>query len=624
MQVLPAVITAILTTVLAFSIFFFLDGGIGDFISDMAFVVIVTLLVSLIEAMLILPAHVGHSKALTRKTESNMVERKTKAIIKFLRDKIYAPVLGFCMNNKALTVSVPFALLIITMGAMNGGIIQGTFFPNIDFDNFDIVLKMPAGTSRDITEVWINDIEETVWEVNEHFKTEREDGLNVIANLEKSIGPGTHEARISATLLDGETRNLGSHEITNMIREKQGRIPGAESIAYGRLSPFGKPIDISLQSHNLEELEAATTTLKNELSNLGDLKDVIDNNQQGADEINIVLREKARMLGLSEFDVLSQVRQGFFGAEVQRLQRGADEVKVWVRYEESQRENIGRLENMYIRTPVGQFPLYELATFDRVPGIMEINHLYGKREVRIQADMGNPNGSASDINTYVTDSILPVVLADFPSVSFTLEGQVREQSKMFNSMGGPATVLFISMLALIAFTFRSGFQMVMVWLLIPFTFVGVAWGHYLWGKPISILSFYGIIALIGILVNDSLVLIASVNANLKEGMKFRDAVYQGSLSRFRPILLTSITTILGLMPLMLESSLQAEFLKPMALAVSYGLLFATLLTLVLLPTLLIAFNSLRRALYWWWNGEYPEPEKVEPAIREMKYENAEF
>ena len=191
-------------------------------------------------------------------------------------------------------------------------------------------------------------------------------------------------------------------------------------------------------------------------------------------------------------------------------------------------------------------------------------------------------------------------------------------------MGGPAIVLFLLMLSMIAFTFRSGFQTITVWLLIPFGFIGVAWGHYLWGKPISILSMYGIIALIGILVNDSLVLIAAVNSNLKEGMPFRKAVYISALSRFRPILLTSVTTILGLLPLMLERSLQAEFLKPMAISVSYGLLFATVLTLVLLPAYLVIFNYIRRGLRWWWYGEFPSAEEVEPAIREMKFEKEKF
>ncbi|EAY27996.1 efflux RND transporter permease subunit [Microscilla marina] len=262
------------------------------------------------------------------------------------------------------------------------------------------------------------------------------------------------------------------------------------------------------------------------------------------------------------------------------------------------------------------YNLKDLATFSVKRGVIAINHLDNKKEIKVEADLSNPNYSVTDVIAKVRDEILPPILAKYKSVQVSYEGQSRSSAKTGASIGKAGPPILIIMIALIMFTFRSASQTLAVILLIPFGFVGVAWGHVAHGMAISILSMLGVIALIGVLVNDALVFVSAVNSSLKEGKKYLDAVYEAGLSRFRPILLTSLTTIAGLAPLMLEKSMQAQFLIPMAISLAYGLAIATVITLLLLPVLLVIFNSFNVLVLWLWEGQKPSAEMVEPAVRE--------
>src|SRR5690606_34974876 len=263
-------------------------------------------------------------------------------------------------KNAIFTLSIPTAIFLITIGAIKGGIIGITFFPFIERDDVAIAVEMPPGTRDFITESVLDKIEEAAIAVNNDLQAQREDGKNVILNIEKKIGPGISSGMLNIILLDGESRNLQSFKIANLIREKVGPIPEADNVSFGISSPFGKSVSVSLLGNNLKELDAAKEELKSEMKQLASLKDVVDNDQKGIREINLKLKEKAYLLGLSLQDVVTQVRQGFFGGEVQRLQRGIDEVKVWVRYKESERTTVTDLENMRIRLNDGkQIPLRE-------------------------------------------------------------------------------------------------------------------------------------------------------------------------------------------------------------------------------------------------------------------------
>jgi multidrug efflux pump subunit AcrB len=624
LQVLPAVFAAILTTVIAFSAFLFIDGRLGDFFSEMAIVVMFSLVFSLVEGAVILPTHVAHSKALSPERRPNKVQQKLEQAMGWMRDKFYAPILKFAMDNRLLTVAVMVCLLMLTFGSIGGGYIKTTFFPVIERDDISITLQMPAGTREHITMDWLDHIEQAAWEANDslsrHFFN---DDKQAIERVEKKIGPTTYEGSLSISVLEGEKRDsMRLRDVTNKIRQLAGAIPEAEVVTYGAQSAFGKPISISLVGENYDELKAATDEVKREMQSLTELADVVDNNQEGLREINIELKEKGRYLGLNLQEVVGQVRSGFFGSEVQRLQRGRDEVRVWVRYDEEDRSDITQLSEMRVRFPDGkEFPLSEIAELEIKRGIININHIDGKREIKIEADVSNDDVSVSDITSSLKSDIVPTILSKYSTVDAQYEGQNREQEKSARSIQTVGAIVMALMFFIIALTFRSIGQTLAVFLLIPFGIIGVGWGHWIMGLPISLFSALGIIALIGILVNDALVFITTYNSMVEEGKTHMDAIYETGLSRFRPILLTTITTFAGLAPLLFEKSLQAQFLIPMAISVSFGLLVITAVILVLLPVLLILLNRFKVYSTYMWNGVKPSYESVESALRkETGYE----
>jgi multidrug efflux pump subunit AcrB len=618
LEVLPAVFAAIATTVVAFSAFFYIDGRLGDFFSDMAKVIMLTLVFSLVEGALILPAHVGHSKALRRDFKPNAVERAMRNLMATFRGKVYAPVLRFSMKNPWVTFSTIVAIFLISVpGLIGGGFVKTTFFPFIEGDNLTINLQMQAGTREHLTKAQLDRIEEVIWQVNEELSAQRDDTLQIIQAVDKRLGPSTYAGLMNVQLLDGERRGVQSTDISGMIRERVGPIYGAENLSFAAFSPFGRPVSVSLLGNDLKALDAAIAELKAAMLDREDLKDVTDNNQKGMQEVEVELKPRARQLGLNELEIMSQIRQGFFGAEVQRLQKGRDEVRVWVRLDERDRASVGALENFRIRTITGaQVPLTEVAEVNVTRGISTINRLYGQREVQVSADLAGPWVSATDANADIRENVVPAVLAHYPSVTASFEGQNREQAKSQSSIQSVMPLIFALMLFIIILTFRSPLQGLAVFGLIPFGLIGVSLGHWVLDAQISLFSILGMLALIGILVNDALVFVAAYNTNLKEGMSHRDGIWEAGMSRFRPIVLTSVTTVAGLAPLMLNKSFQAQFLIPMAISVAFGLLFVTVIILVLLPVFLLWINPLHRSWVWVKKGDWLDPDAAEPANRE--------
>jgi len=614
MEVLPAVFSAIITTVIAFATFFFIDGRLGDFFREMAIVVIFSLIFSLVEGALILPAHIAHSKALQRDHKPNKLQKGLDNMMAFLRDRIYSPVLHWAVRFNLPTLAICIGGLILTIGAMRGGLIKSTFFPVIPRDNFSVTVKLPAG-SRDYKTAEILDrIEKATAQVNEDLSNEFLGGdLKPITKIQKNLGPTTYEGNVRVSLLDGERRgDISARSIIAKIRDILGDVPEAETVSFSSGSPFGMPISLSLLGSDPDEMNAAVKAVKENLARIPDLKDIVDNNQQGLKEISLELTPKAYNLGFTVSDILSQVRQGFFGAEAQRIQRGQDEVRVWVRYDTENRSDINDLTSMRIRSNTGHsIPLGELATLSTDRGIVNINRIDGEREVRIDADVANDQVSVGDVTADVRNVILPEVLKDYPTVRASFEGQEREQAKTRKSMSTVMPIIFLMMFFVIVLTFKSVSQALIVFVLLPFGFIGVGLGHYLQGLPISLFSILGVIALIGIFVNDALVFITTFNDKIKAGMAVEQAVIETGRARFRPILLTSITTIAGLAPLILEKSFQAQFLIPMAISVAYGLLVGTFILLVLIPALLMISNKAKTGIVHLYTGERPTPELLE-------------
>lgn len=639
MEVIPPVVSAIITTLLAFSLFLFLDSRIGEFFGEVSVIVILTLTVSLIEAILILPAHLAHSKALRKPVvEENPSKMKQffakmrsinkigDSIMSFLRDKMYTPILERILKFKILSLGIFIALLVLTFGSIGGGIIGVTLFPSIASDTVSIELDMPNGTNVKITDSIISMIEQKSYIVNKELTetylkgTGKELFENTILTLNSSSS-----ARLQLNLLPGEERPdaINSNLVANRLRELVGPVIGTERLIFGSGGNFGgSPVSVSLLSNNIEELKAAKLELKQVLETNPLLKDIEDNDPAGIKEIRLELKESAYLLGLDLRTVMAQVRSGFFGVQAQRFQRGQDEIRVWVRYDRADRESINNLDDMRIVTPNGErVTLKDIASYTIQRGDVAINHLEGQREIQVSADLKDPSSSATDILDDIKQNVMKDIQSKYPTVSASFEGQNREASKLSSSLTKAGIPILLLIYITIAFTFRSYSQPVLLLLLIPFSLTAVAWGHWLLGFPVNVLSLLGIIALIGIMVNDGLVLIGKFNSNLKEGMTFDLALSEAGKSRFRAIFLTSLTTIAGLAPLLLEKSRQAQFLKPMAISISFGIAYATILTLLVLPLFLSFSNSIKKNVKWLATGNDVTKEEVERAIIEQKEEN---
>jgi multidrug efflux pump subunit AcrB len=640
MEVIPPIVSAILTTIIAFSTFFFVDGRIGSFFGEVSTIVILTLAVSLIEALIILPAHIAHSKALDRKKIENGEVVKTKGIDGFFkkinkkadtflgkfRDGYYVPFLKFSLKNKVFMFCMFIASLLISVSALQGGVIKSSFFPRIASDRIQISLNMPQGTNESITDSIIASIEEKVWLVNKEYSVKQTGNVAIVENVIRRVGPGSANGVLTVNLLPGEARDFSSPEITNAIQEKVGKIYGVESLTFGSGGNFGgSPVAVSLLGNDIKELKAVKDALKQALENNPVLKDVTDNDPAGIKEVRIVLKDNAYLLGLNLQAVMSQVRAGFFGFQAQRFQRGQDEIKVWVRYDKKDRSSIKDLDDMRIVAPNGtRIPFSEIATYTIERGDIAINHLEGKREIQITADLKDLTASETDILDNIKMVIMPEILSKYPSVKPIYEGQNREAKKTTDSINVVGPIILLLIYIVIAFTFRSYSQPILLIIMIPFSMIGVIWGHYFHNFPIGILSFLGIIALIGIMVNDGLVLIGKFNNFLKEGLQYDEALIKAGQSRFRAIFLTSLTTVAGLAPLIFEKSRQAQFLIPMAISIAYGIAIATILTLVMLPMMLSVSNAIKVKIKWLITGEEITKEEVERAIIESKFDQDEI
>lgn len=632
MEVLPSVVFSVLTTVVMFTPFFFMDGRSGAGMKDMGFVVIFALIFSLIEAAIILPSHLAHSKALKEK-EHNKIRVFLDKLLAYPRDVFYKKSLIFMIDHKLIALAIMISLTMITAGGFAGGFIKFTFFPFIDADNFEVKLTLPAGTREHKTEEIAARIEKAVWEVNEELKSKREDGKDVVEIVVKTIGTGpatfrgpmgggadagnSNDANVKVVLLNGEERNMESFKISNMIRDKVGPVYDAETLLFGGGTIFGKPVSFSLLSPNLNDLDEFKISLKEQLDGMEEIGNITDNDVLGLREIEIKLKDKAYLLGLTNLEVARQIRQGFFGDEVQRLQRGNDEIKVWVKYALEDRATLKNWEDMRIRHSNGNsYPLSEIADYKIIRGKTVINHIDGKREVTIEADLVDQNADVPPILQRINDNFLNALFAKYPSVSLTESGQRREVLKMANTAKTGLSIAFVMMFFLIVLSFRSFSQALIVLALLPLGIIGAVWGHFFQSTPVNIMSIYGMIALIGVIVNNSIVYINTFNGYLKDGMSYHEALVGSGINRFRPILLTTGTTVLGLLPLLAEKSLQAKFLIPMAISVAYGLMIGSFFVLVFLPVLLVFLNDIKRLLKWVWTGNKPTREELEPAIKE--------
>ena len=650
LEVLPAIVSAIVTTIIAFSTLLLLDGDVGNYFGEVAMIVILTLLISLIEALLLLPAHLANSKALKESKKNGLADKfdffsymrkinqKGYKIMNWLRDIIYTPLLRFSLKYRFLSLSGFIVALMLTLSSVKGGIIGLDFFPTIASDIVTIDLKMPYGTNEKKTDSLISYVESKVIEAGKELEDiyMKDDERNLIEYINKNIGlsadnmsmivgfgdvGGSSTASLEVYMLDSEKRpqSLRASMLAKLIREKTGEIVGAEKFIVNDAANFGgSPVAISIMSNNVEELKSAKTELIEGLKGNPNLTDVSHNDPEGTQEINIKLKEDANLVNLNLSNVMGQVRSAFFGNEIQRLQRGEDEVKIWIRFDRFSRSSIQTLDDMKIITPNGtRIPLIEIASYEIKRGDIAINHLDGKREIQVNANLSDQNISAADIVFELQNNLIPKIKNKFSSIDVSFEGQYREANKTIESAYTVFPLALFLIFTVIGFTFRTYSQPFLLLMLIPFSLTTVAWGHLFHNFPVNVISLLGIIALIGILVNDGLVFISKFNSNLKEGMDFDESLYIAGRERFRAIFLTSVTTIAGLAPIILEKSFQAQLLKPMAISIAYGIGYATLLTLILLPILLSLTNSIKVTLHWMYYGERIAKRDIEAPVIEQ-------
>jgi multidrug efflux pump subunit AcrB len=631
MEVTMPVFAAVITTVVAFVPLLFVEGVMGKFIKVIPTVVICALLVSLVEALIILPAHLNHLPDMNEKPHNPGMIKKflefvrttfNHGLVRFV-DKFYRPMLAFLLSWRYVSLAGAIAVLFMTFGLVQGGFIKFVFFPEVDTSFVFARIEFPEGTSIEVTRDAILRMEKALDEMVEETPTES--GEPMVVAMQSSIGmqlqtqkKGAKVGEILVEFLDSEERGVHFRDIVRKWEEKLGPVPGAISVAIDGESggPPGKPIEVWLLGKDIDMLRAASEDLKETLRQYAGVFQIEDDFRPGKREVRARLKPEARSLGLTSGDLARQLRQGFYGAEVLRVQRGRDEVKVWVRYPIEQRRTMADIERVRIRTPRGEeVPLASVADVSVENGYTTINRKDGLRRVSVSADVFSEVTNATDVLAMVQRDFLETLPTKYPGVTSSLEGEKRELVESMSSLfiGFPLAILGIYLI--IATLFRSYLQPIVIMITVPFGLIGAVLGHMAMGFSLTIMSMFGMVALAGVVVNDAIVMIEAVNDRLAAGMSLADSIVDGGARRFRAILLTTATTVGGLAPLIVETSMQAQFLIPMAITIAAGVAFATLLTLVVIPCLLFILNDIRRGIYFLRHGRHCTPEHVEPATR---------
>ena len=608
------VIFAVLTTVVAFWPLLLGGGTMGKIMRNIPIVVILVLLGSLMESLLILPAHLTRSKQATMDQASG--SEKEKRVARWLRSVItgpYARLVDFCVSWRYATVAFSIATLLLTIGIWKGGWIKFTLLPKIDSDTMTASLTMPAGTPIERTTEIVARLEQSGKEVLADVDRKRPKGVPPLFEYSVAYvgfhrggrgpvaaGPqrGSHLAQVNIQLLEGEERNVRASKLATLWREKVGLIPDAESITFqSTLFTVGTPIEVHLSLDDHDQLLAAADELKETLSGYPGVFDVSDSFFPGKKEMQLKLKLAARSLGLTLDDLAKQVRHAFYGAEALRLQRDQDEVKVMVRYPEPERKSLGYVEEMRIRTPDGsEVPFSQVAEVKMEQGYTSIQRAQRLRVIKVTADVDETVANANEVRIDLANGFLPQLKQRYPGLRYTIEGEGKEQAESMAGVKKGFVIALFGIYALLAIPFRSFTQPLVVMSAIPFGIIGAIGGHLIMGHNLSLLSLFGIVGLAGVVVNDSLVLIDATNRFRRQGAGAHEAITRAGAFRFRAIILTSLTTFAGLTPMLLERSLQAQFLIPMAISLGFGVLFGTGITLLLVPSFYMILHDVHQLL----------------------------
>jgi multidrug efflux pump subunit AcrB len=630
MEVGMPVVAAVITTIVAFVPLAHVGGIMGKFIAILPTVVIACLVVSLVECLILLPAHLSHlPDPNIREDEKDrlfyrlqIAQRFTSTGMEWFVSRVYMPFLKKVLTWRYVTLSTAIAVLLVTIGLVRGGIIKFEVFPELDGFVATATAEFPEGTPPEVTTQAIRTIEAALLRLSENTTTtsgrpllERRLAL-VGQTMGEMVDTGPNVGAVQAIMIDSEDRGIHANDIMVAWEKEVGLIPGIKSLTFEGMQagPPGAPIEVWIEGRDMGEILAAADLLMARLQRFDGVYQIRSDFSPGKNEMRLALKPGARTLGLTVNDLASQVNAGYFGDEALRLQRGRDDIRVKVRYPESERQRLSDIQRIMIRTADGsEVPLLSVADVTFAPGYATITRTDGLRRVAVSANVDSNRANANEIFAQLNSDFFPQLEDRYPQLQVALQGEKKKMRESFSSLyvGFPLAVLGIFII--VATIFRSYAQPFIILITVPFGIIGAILGHLLLGFNMSIMSIFGMVALTGVVVNDAIVLIERVNGNLAEGMQFFDAIIKGGVRRFRAIFLTSLSTIGGLAPMIMESDLQARFLIPMALSLAAGVAFATILTLILIPSLLVIFNDVRRAVHRFKTGAWVGREIVEPA-----------
>ncbi len=576
---------SIITNIIAFLPLCFIPGFIGKIWKVIPLVVITVFTISWVESLLILPVHLAHAHRRSKNRLSTFMHDCQQSFSqKFERfiEVVFGPFLDRCIKYRSLTVAIGIAFFIVILSFVMSGRIGMILMPRVESDYTIVTATLPFGSSMSKVEKINNYLLEKANKV-----VSENGGLKLSKGVYTRIDENTAQVRIYLT--DPEIRPISTTKLTGLWRDEVGQIPGLESLRFesDRGGPgSGAALTVELSHRNIEVLDKASEKLAELLSDFSNVKDIDDGYTPGKEQLNFKIKPEGQSLGLTGSEIARQVRNSFYGAEALRQQRGRNEIRVRVKLPKKQRNSEYDIEQLLVRTPSGKdVPLMQVATVERGRSYTVIERRNGRRTVTVTANV-EPIDETSQVKTTLEEDILPQLTKDYPGLSYGWEGRQADFSEGMQSLMVGFVFALLAIYAMLAIPFKSYFQPVIVMVAIPFGIIGAVIGHMLMGYSLSMLSMMGIIALSGVVVNDSLILIDYANRIRKENnLSAFEAIHQAGIRRFRPIMLTTLTTFGGLSPMIFETSRQARFMIPMAISLGFGILFSTLVTLVLVPCL---------------------------------------
>ncbi|MEE2640006.1 MAG: efflux RND transporter permease subunit [Planctomycetota bacterium] len=617
-EVLPSVCASVATTIIAFMPLMFVTGVMGKFIAVMPLAVIAMLVISLLESTFILPCHLAHDNNLfirilrfffrpVRFLELvfNGINRVAGAGMNWFIESLYLPALRWSLGNRMVIIVGAISMLLFSVGFIASGLTPFVGFPKLDSRVINGTVVFPDGSPKSRTLAATDQIEKAINELNEEYKAEF--GREMVHVTYRSIGQiagqgalgrtgvtsGGHVGNVEVELTPVSEREWTSQEIVDRWRTRveANEISGTEIIKFGaaQMGPGGASIEFQMQAPKTmtAELEKAIEDCKAKLRSYDGVIDVEDDSRPGKAELQIGIKDSARGMDVSLSTVARAVRASYYGQEAKRTQRGRHEVKIMVRYPRERRRSMQDFENILI----GSTPVTELANFSYSQGYSEINRVDQKRTITISADV-EKGTNAFEIVQDFKNNYLRELLEKNPGLYVRWEGQAQQNNESFSSLFSGVIVAFLAMFVLLTIEFRTYMQPLIILGIIPFGVIGAIIGHYLLGLELTLFSFFGLVALTGVIVNDSIVLVDFINTRYRSRMPLRQALLEAGRRRFRPVVLTSMTTIAGLSPILIERSFQAQVLIPMAASLCFGLLVATSLILILVPVFYDVYRSI--------------------------------